>query len=231
MSPSPSASAPASAPASALGPERPQNLKRSAFHALWGLFAVYLAERYLSPLGLRLVSGGFTLIAWGLEALKRSGARGEALFDALFGAITHPHERRRINSATWYCSAVFATTLLFDPRAVTLSVLCLAVGDPAAGFVGRRWGRVRLVGRRTLEGTLAFTLSATLAALALLLLAPPGAGPTALPAGALGALWVAGAAGGAAALAELLSGRWLDDNLTVPLAAAAAATLAWGGAG
>ena len=32
-------------PRSALGHERPQNLKRSAFHALWGLFAVYLAER------------------------------------------------------------------------------------------------------------------------------------------------------------------------------------------
>lgn len=218
----PSHSPPPHPSPASLGPERPQNLKRSAFHALWGLFAVYLAERYLSPLGLKVVAGSFTLTAWGLEALKRSGARGEALFDALFSAITHTHERHKINSATWYCSAVFVSTLLFSPRAITLSVLCLAVGDPAAGYVGRRWGRVRLIGRRTLEGSLAFTLSATLSALALLSVAHPEV---------RGPLWVAAAAGGAAALAELLSGRWLDDNLTVPLAAAAAATLALGAQG
>jgi dolichol kinase len=219
---SPPPAAPSSAHTPQLGPERPQNLKRSAFHALWGLFAVYLAERYLSPLGLKVVAGSFTLTAWGLEALKRSGARGEALFDALFGAITHTHERHKINSATWYCSAVFLSTLLFSPRAITLSVLCLAVGDPAAGYVGRRWGRVRLIGRRTLEGSLAFAVTATLSASALLSWAH---------ADVQGALWVASAAGCAGALAELLSGRWLDDNLTVPLAAAAAATLALGAQG
>ena len=91
------------------------------------------------------------------------------------------------------------------------------MGDPVAGVVGRRWGRVRLIGRRTLEGSLAFTLSATLASLALLRLAHPDVE---------GPLLVAGAAGGAAALAELLSGRWLDDNLTVPLVAVAAASVA-----
>jgi dolichol kinase len=204
-------------PPPSLGPERPQNLKRSAFHAFWGLFAVYLAERYLRPIDLTIVSGSFTLFSWTVEGIKRLGPRGAALYDKLFGAITHTHERHKVNSATWYCTAVFISTLCFEPRAITLSVLCLAIGDPIAGLVGRRFGRIRLIGRRTLEGTLAFVLSASLAAFVLLQVAHPTVANAPL---------VSLCAGSAAALGELMSGPWLDDNLTIPLASAAAVTLA-----
>ena len=200
-----------------LGFERPQNLQRSAFHAAWGLFAVWLASTYLSPMGLIWVSGGFTLIAWSLELLKRVSERGAALFERLFGSITHQHERERVNSATWYCSAVFISTLLFSPTAVILSVLCLAVGDPIAGLIGRRYRRVRLIGRRTLEGTLAFALSASLVSWLYLKLQYPTLEPAPL---------IALAGASAAAIAELLSGSWLDDNLTVPLSAASAISAA-----
>jgi len=198
------------------GHERPQNFKRSAFHAGWGLFAVWLASSYLSPLELTLVSGSFTVIAWGLELLKRTSARGARLFELLFNSITHKHEADQINSATWYCSAVFVSTLLFEPVAIIGSVLCLAVGDPIAGIVGRSIGRVKLIGRRTLEGTLAFTFSATLATWALLSLQYPSVTHPVL---------IALAGGGSAALAELLSGHWLDDNVSVPLTAAAGISL------
>ena len=196
---------------------RPQNLKRSAFHALWGLFAVFLAVRYLSAHELTLVSGAFTLIAWCLEGLKRSGVWGEALFEHLFGAITHASERDKINSATWYCSAVWVSTLLFEPLAITLSVLCLAVGDPMAGVIGRRYGRTKLLKGRSLEGTLSFVISATLASSALLSLTPHN----------IESAWsVALSCAVASAFAELLSGDWLDDNLTIPLIGASAASWA-----
>ena len=198
------------------GHERPQNFKRSAFHAGWGLFAVWLASSYLSPLGLMLVSGSFTLIAWSLELLKRTSERGAKLFELLFDSITHQHEAHQINSATWYCSAVFVSTLLFEPVAIIGSVLCLAVGDPMAGIIGRSIGRIKLVGRRTLEGTLAFTLSATLATSALFYLQYPSLTQP---------LLIALAGGLSAALAELLSGHWLDDNVSVPLTSATAISL------
>ena len=198
---------------------RPQNLKRSAFHALWGLFAVFLAVRYLNARELTLVSGAFTVTAWCLEGIKRSGVRGEALFERLFGAITHASERHKVNSATWYCSAVWASTLLFEPLAIVLSVLCLAVGDPMAGVIGRRYGRLKLLKGRSAEGTLSFVFSAALASRALLWLAHPEVE---------GAWGVALTCAVASALAELLSGDWLDDNLTIPLIGASAASWALG---
>ena len=194
------------------GGERPQNYKRSAFHAIWGLFAVWLALNYLSPLGLSLTSGAFTVTAWSLELMKRKSEAGAERFERLFGSITHQHERERVSSATWYCSAVFISTLFFSPVAIIAGVLCLAVGDPAAGIIGRKWGRLRLIHRRTLEGCSAFIVSATLATWLLL-----SSQELALPSAHLVAL----AGGGSAALAELLSGHWLDDNLSVPLITAA----------
>lgn len=197
-------------------PERPQNYKRSAFHAGWGLFAVWLASTYLSPLGLSLVSGSFTLIAWSLELFKRKSTTGALLFERLFSSITHAHEAERINSATWYCSAVFISTLLFAPVAIIGAVLCLAVGDPMAGIIGRKFGHIKLVGKRTLEGTLAFTLSASLATWGLLTVRYPELSQPTL---------IALSGGLGAALAELLSGDMLDDNVSVPLASAASISL------
>ena len=65
------------------GGERPQNYKRSAFHAIWGLFAVWLALNYLSPLGLSLTSGAFTVTAWSLELMKRKSEAGAERFSLL----------------------------------------------------------------------------------------------------------------------------------------------------
>lgn len=198
------------------GHERPQNYKRSAFHALWGLFAVWLASTYLSAHGLIFVSGSFTLIAWSLELLKRKSDFGVRLFERLFASITHQHEINRINSATWYCSAVFISTLIFAPVAIITSVLCLAIGDPMAGIIGRKIGTIKLIGRRTLEGTLAFVLSASLSSwLYLMFQHPEFTRP----------IVIALVGGSSAALAELFSGHWLDDNVSVPLSAASAISL------
>jgi len=96
----------------------------------------------------------------------------------------------------------------------------LTLGDPVAGWVGRRFGRVQLVRGRTLEGSLAFLAVGFGSALAVTGLALERPWPE-LALVALGAA-VSGS------VAELLSVR-LDDNLTVPLAAAggaAAVTLA-----
>ena len=111
-----------------------------------------------------------------------------------------------------------ASAWIFGPSAASAAALAvLGVGDPAAGLVGRRWGRRQLAGGRTLEGTLAFALFGSLAAFAVLLLWH-GAAP--MPA----LIAVSVAAGAAGAVAEAASVR-IDDNLSVPLAAAVAAAL------
>jgi dolichol kinase len=135
----------------------------------------------------------------------------------ILGPIAHPHEHRRVNSATWYCTALALLALAFDPVPSAIGLAALGVGDPLAAIVGRRFGRVKLMHGRSLEGTLSFALAATLAGtLAAKLFAPDLAWSL--------ALLVAAAGGLAGALAELLS-LHIDDNFSVPMVGAGAATV------
>ena len=45
-----------------------------------------------------------------------------------------------------------------------MSVLFLALGDPLAAVVGSRWGKTRLIGKKSLEGALACFTGSSIAA-------------------------------------------------------------------
>ena len=51
-----------------------------------------------------------------------------------------------------------------DLMLITIALAVLAVGDPMAALVGRRFGTIKLVNGRSLQGTLAFVAVATAAA-------------------------------------------------------------------
>jgi dolichol kinase len=201
---------------------RPTNWNRIAFHVASGLGALLLLELILTPRGTLWVTGLFAGTFWFLETGRVLSARmNDRLMKVrFFQRIIHPHEVHRVNSATWYATALFILAVLSPPLASATALGVLALGDPLAGLVGRRWGRHPIAGGRTLEGTLAFTVGGTLAAYGVLLLWHPVAGWPAL-------LAVAAFAAIAGSVAELCSRR-VDDNMSVPLAAATAATLvAW----
>ena len=84
----------------------------------------------------------------------------------------------------------------------------------AAAIIGRRYGRIKLVNGRTLEGTLTFVAVGTLVATPWLALVWGMDSGLALKLAFFGAL-----AGG---IAELFSRR-VDDNLSIPVATAVAA--------
>lgn len=197
-------------------PARLTNLKRSLFHMFWGLFAVYLAERFFVMRELWWIAASFAISAWGLELGRRlptgwGGCTARLIYQRLFGSIMHAQEKQSVSSGTWYATAVLCVASLFSETVLILAVLTLAVGDPIAGLIGRRFGRHQLTHNRTFEGSFAFLLSASLSAYTLLVYAHPEiASPLTL------ALSVA--LGGT--LGELLSAHRLDDNLTVPLGAA-----------
>jgi dolichol kinase len=133
--------------------------------------------------------------------------------------FAHAHERTRVNSASWYAAALLVLALFFEPRVCAVAVAVLGVGDPIAGLVGRRWGKHKLLHGRSLEGSAAFVASAFVAAFAILL----GFYASATTVAAAAAIAVAAAVAGA--VAEALSKR-IDDNLSVPVAAAAFASIA-----
>ena len=202
---------------------RPANHTRSIVHALSGVLALLVLQHMLTPATMIVAALICCVWAWGMEIGRRRSPAFNTFLMKIFGPIAHAHETHRVNSATWYCTALLALSLTATPMACSLAVIVLGVGDPAAAFVGRRWGRTRLATGRSLEGALGFVGAAGLAAVATLAIYYPELGAAEMVALAL-------AAAVAGAIAELLTAT-LDDNLVIPLAAAAGASLvaaAWG---
>ena len=197
-------------------PARPTNYTRSAFHVVSG--AASLALIRLLPGRGWLVAASLVIAtaAWTMEAMRRCSPATNDRLMRLFAPVAHAHERHRVNSSTWYVTALVLLAAFFPLRASAIGVVVLAVADPAAGFIGRRFGRTRIRAGRSVEGTLAFVVAGTLAALGALSLCYAVPVPVAVLLGATGAI--------AGAIAELVSLR-LDDNFTIPLTAALATSL------
>ncbi|MGE0160551.1 MAG: hypothetical protein AB7T31_14160 [Gemmatimonadales bacterium] len=182
---------------------------RKVFHA-FNATAVAVAVVVIEPPGAVLLGALAVLVAALLVAdlVRLRSEPANQLFFKAFAALASPREARGIASSTWYAIGILAAFALFARDVAVSSVLVMGLGDPVAGYVGRRFGRRPFLGG-TLEGTLAFV---AVAALVLAARHPLG---------------LAVVAAAVSALAERRS--WpLDDNLAVPLACGATLTaLLW----
>ncbi len=122
--------------------------------------------------------------------------------------VFKPKERFEITGATYLLVAATLVVFAFDKDVAVFALLFLAVGDPLAALVGGRDHRARIFGK-SVAGTAAFVIGATLA------------GVLATNHPDLSMVWwlVPGAI--VAAVVELLPIP-IDDNLSIPLAAASA---------
>lgn len=194
---------------------RPTNYSRNFFHVCSSLFALFIIEMFTERM--LWVAGGFLTSAILMESSRKISPRANQVLMRAFGKVAHPYERHSVNSASWYALALMLLALFVPPVGCAVGVVVLGFGDPFAAIIGRRFGRTRLPGGRSLEGSLAFVVAGTLMSLPVLLLGHQ------LPVGVALGVAVTGASAGA--LAEVLSGR-LDDNFTIPLIAGLAA---WAG--
>ena len=120
-----------------------------------------------------------------------------------------------INGATWMCVSAALCTWLFPENMAAAALAMLMVGDGAAAVVGRRYGRTRYpFSSKSVEGSLAFFVTAFLAALPFGL---AGSEPLSLVTLAIGAF--------AAAFVEAIPVD-INDNLRVPLLAGGVMLLA-----
>lgn len=200
---------------------RPTNYARNVFHMLGATGVMTVIHLLPDRASMIAVALSVTVPAWTIEGLRRSNPRLNDWMMWLFGPVAHAHERFRVNSASWYAAALTLLAFVSPVPAALLGVAVLGFGDPFAAIVGRRFGRTPIRTGRTLEGSLAFVGAAWIAGVITLALAAPD-----LPNAAITAL-VAAVCG---AVAELYS-QDVDDNLTIPLAAALGAAVTMGASG
>ena len=197
---------------------RPTNLGRSIFHLANSIMCLILVQHVLDRSGMIIAACGMALFAWTAEALRSKYKKVTDFFMLFMGKFAHPHEHFRVNSSTWFCTALGIMSLTTIPMAASVGIMVLGLADPVAAIVGRRYGRTKLYASRTLEGSMAFVVTGFLISLVMLAIYYPSVGLNAgLIIAACGAVF--------GAVAELFSTR-LDDNLTIPIAAAMGASVA-----
>jgi len=193
---------------------------RAAFHAfncLWGVLAYhFVVPRVLAAVAIGSVAAAFGIVE--TLRLRNPSLNAQVLAHPLFRHVIRAREHLRISGAFWFVLGVALVLAIHPKEAVEGGCLVLGFGDPAGTLTGTRFGRVSIGAGRTLEGTLAFIVSATLAVTAFRFAAYPSAGV----AWTLGFAAVAVLSG---ALAEGVFSRRLDDNLTVPLVSCSACAL------
>jgi dolichol kinase len=188
---------------------RPTNYARNIYHVSNSLLAMMILL-FITEAQAFVLTAGIMLFAWTLEIFRRIIPALNDFLMWLLARFAHPHEAWRVNSATWFATAMFILASMWDLQVASAAVVVLGFGDPIAAIVGRRYGRVQLVNGRTVAGTMAFVGLATLMVWLWLMVAWSCTAGTAF-------CWALSAAI-PGATAELFSRR-IDDNLSIPVAA------------
>lgn len=112
------------------------------------------------------------------------------------------HEKKRPTGSFFFLLSSLATLLAFGDRYAVPSLFVLSISDPLSSYVGYHFGKTPAFGK-SLQGLLTFFFSALII---LLFFSFPAYAVTITAA--------------AAALTELFSSRYFDDNLSIPIVTA-----------
>lgn len=90
-----------------------------------------------------------------------------------FGKVLRENELQGgMTASTIVVASAAFTILIFRQEIAVVALLFLSLGDSAAALVGKHFGRIRLVGQRTLEGSLAALSTCLLVSLVALWVSP-----------------------------------------------------------
>ncbi|MBI5197360.1 MAG: hypothetical protein HZA19_02005 [Nitrospirae bacterium] len=178
-------------------------VSRCLFHVGTGLVLTVLVFFVGKEAGLWWI-GSFLALAVAGEVLRFRIPALNRLFVQWVGPVLKMPEREHPTGIGYFLGGIWITLLICDLEITLASMIILAVGDPAAAYVGRRWGRLRFR-EKSLEGTLGFLVCSLAAGWVF-----QGMGGYTVPLFALGAV--------TGAVVEFLPLK-IDDNLILPVAA------------
>lgn len=201
-----------------LGHLKPKNYARNLFHVAMAVTGVATYELTGSKTVVLWISGILLSGFIALEVGRRVSERfNERLVQSIFGAISRPGEEHHVPAATWYMLSLLIGIALLPQHAIEIGTLALGFGDPAASLAGKRFGRIKLVGDKSVAGSIGFVLATSAALTVFVLLCMPHVT-------GMSAVWLVAISAVAGAITELFTGR-IDDNFTIPLAVGAVAAL------
>jgi len=178
-------------------------LKRKAIHlaSLSIPIAYYLSPRAWTRTWEKILLAS-VIVSLAIEVFRLHNPRIRSVFRHFFGELLRNHEDASLLGSTYLLIAVLLTIHLFDKPVAVLALGFLILGDTVAAIVGKSIGKHRLLGGKTVEGSLACFL----VCFALTFLMP-------------GIPFYVGLVGAATATLFELLPIPLDDNFRIPLSA------------
>lgn len=139
------------------------HLERKLTH-VFGILLMVVVHHFFSlqTCWMILLFGGVPLIL--LDIFRRRFESLQKFSLKIFGGIMRRREVRGITGTTYLLLGTAVILAIFPHNIVSLSLLFLAVGDPLASFVGVKYGSLKIVGKKTLEGSLAAYVACCLVA-------------------------------------------------------------------
>lgn len=182
---------------------------RKLWHFSGVMFIVVVYSQVSRSMALQLMTT-FAFLAVLIDLVRHQWPGANRLVLSVFHPIMREHERHGLAGTSYLMLGVFLIMLLFPKSVVILALIFLGVADPLASYVGIRYGQDKIVGHKSLQGSMAAFIACTVLSgvyfytqnlmLERLLI-------VSILAGLIGAL------------AELLPVGKLDDNFTFPLVA------------
>lgn len=130
------------------------HVSRKVWH-FCGVILIAIAYHNVErALGLQILTLVTFLNVW-LEVYRRKSESFNNFLIRNFGSIMRESERRGLAGTTYLLFGVLTIVAIFPKSVVMLSLFFLAIADPIASYFGVKYGRDRLFGRKSLQGTLA----------------------------------------------------------------------------
>jgi diacylglycerol kinase (CTP) len=131
-----------------------KHLARRIWHVS-GVLSVFIWYWLIPPKAAALfaVVVGATLISFDVGRLYVPALN--RFFWWLFRPILRESERNRISGISWMVVGVGLIIFIYPKNVVLLALLFLAFADPMASEIGIRFGKDKLIGNKSLQGSLA----------------------------------------------------------------------------
>lgn len=86
--------------------------------------------------------------------------------NTFFGDILRKHEKKkkkfRLNGASWLTISAFLTILIFPKIVAVVAFTILIISDISSALIGKKFGKIKIFKKKTLEGSIAFFVSASI---------------------------------------------------------------------
>ena len=99
-----------------------------------------------------------------LDLLRKQLPSLNQILVSIFSPVMRESERNQIAGTTYLLNGVFITMLIFPKSIIILTLIMLGTADPIASFTGLKYGKDKILGNKTLQGSLAAFVVSTIVA-------------------------------------------------------------------